>query len=100
MPREVIDDRGSGARLGACVQCDTRDGWYFLCRATFPGGTRSQKTKGRVVSQEKTLSGATRVLLNQPGFTFLCHPAAQSLCRLDLGRETYPVCGGKAQPHN
>lgn len=40
----------SGGRLVACVQCDSRDSWCFLSRTTFPGGIRSQETKGRVVS--------------------------------------------------
>lgn len=96
MPREVIDDGESGARLGACVQCDSRDDWCFLSWATFPGGIRSQKTIVRVMSQEEILSGATKLLLSQPGFTSLCHHAAQSL--LEPGRKTCPVCSGKARP--
>ena len=57
-------------------------------KVTFPGSFRSQETKGRVMSQEGTLRGAAWLLLKQPGFTFLCHRAAQSLCVREWERKT------------
>lgn len=93
--------QGQGCQARSHIQCDNREALTFLSlgmsclrvtRATFPGEFRCQETEGRVLNQERTLNGSSQLLLNQPGFRFHCHHAAQSLRMLEQGRESAVSC--------
>lgn len=82
MPREVIDDRkwgqaGSLCSVGQQGQLVSPLQDHLPRRHQEPGDQRQSCELGRDQGREAGL------LLNQPGFAFLCHRAAQSPCMLE-----------------